>query len=104
MIDPGQLNTRLLLQAPVESDDGQGGVIRGYADVATIWARVIPAAMQPRVEAEAERVVTRVRIVARAPLALSLQHQFVDGAKIYRITGFRDDRRFVEIDAELVVG
>lgn len=104
MIDPGQLNTRLVLQAPVESDDGQGGVTRGYAAVATIWARLTPASTQPRVEADAERGVTRVRIVARAPLTLSLQHRLVDGAMAYRITGYRDDRRFVEIDAELVVG
>ena len=100
MIDPGQLNTRLVLQSPVETDDGQGGVSRGYADIATIWARVVAVAAPPRVEADAARAVTRLRIVARAPLALSLDHRLIDGAKIYRVTGYRDDRRFVEIDAE----
>ena len=100
MIDPGRLNTRLVLQSPVEIDDGQGGVSRGYADIATIWARVAAVAAPPRVEADAARAVTRLRIVARAPLALSLDHRLIDGAKIYRVTGYRDDRRFVEIDAE----
>lgn len=38
----GQLNRRLVLQAPVETTDGEGGVTRAYADVATLWAQVVP--------------------------------------------------------------
>ena len=33
MIDPGELNRRLVLEAPVESADGAGGVTRSYATV-----------------------------------------------------------------------
>ena len=65
---------------------------------------MVAVSAPPRVEADAARAVTRLRIVARAPLALSLDHRLIDGAKIYRITGYRDDRRFVEIDAEQTAG
>ena len=40
MTDPGELNRRLVLEAPVESADGAGGVTRSYAAVATLWAAV----------------------------------------------------------------
>jgi hypothetical protein len=40
MIDPGALKTRLTIEAPVESDDGQGGLVRGYATFAKAWAQV----------------------------------------------------------------
>ena len=33
MIDPGELNHRLVLEQPVESADGAGGVTRSYAAV-----------------------------------------------------------------------
>lgn len=42
MSDPGRLNRRLVLEAPVETDDGAGGVTRGFAAVATLWASVVP--------------------------------------------------------------
>ena len=40
MIDPGRLNRRLVLEAPVETPDDAGGVTRAYSDVATIWAEI----------------------------------------------------------------
>ena len=43
-IDPGALNRRLVLEAPVESADGAGGVTRSYSAVATLWAAVEPVA------------------------------------------------------------
>lgn len=100
MIDPGQLRTRLTLQAPVESDDGQGGVTRSYAAIETLWAQVTLLAGGTSVAADAVGAVNRVRIVARSPLALSLQHRFVDGARVYRVIGYRDDGRLVVVDAE----
>jgi head-tail adaptor len=34
------LNRRLVLEAPVESADSAGGVIRGFAAIATLWVSV----------------------------------------------------------------
>jgi SPP1 family predicted phage head-tail adaptor len=109
MIDPGRLKTRLQVQSPVEVDDGQGGVVRTYTTLATVWAAVTPlaarAAASGSVEADAEGATIKVRIILRSNFSLTLQHRLVDGARIYRIAAIRDrdDRRFIEIDAELRV-
>jgi head-tail adaptor len=109
MIDPGRLKTRLTIQSPVESDDGQGGVLRTFSTVTTVWAAVTPIAARSAagggVEADAEGAAVRVRILLRGNFSLTLRHRLVDGARIYRLTAIRDrdDRRFIEIDAELRV-
>jgi head-tail adaptor len=107
MIDPGRLKTRLQIQAPDETDDGQGGVERSYAALATVWAAVTPLVARAGggVEADAEGAAVKYRIILRSNFSLTLQHRLVDGARIYRITAIRDrdDRRFIEIDAELRV-
>lgn len=102
MIDPGRLKTRLVIEAPVEADDGQGGVTRSYSAVATVWAAVLPARMTREVETDADGAVVHLRIILRGGFALTLLHRFIDGAKIYRIAALReiDERRFIEIDAE----
>jgi head-tail adaptor len=108
MIDPGQLKTRLQVQAPVETDDGQGGVARSYTTLTTAWAEVTPFSSRgggASVEAGAEGAAVKYRILLRSNFVLTLQHRLVDGARIYRITAIRDagDRRFIAVDAELRV-
>jgi head-tail adaptor len=102
MIDPGRLKTRLVIEAPQEVADDQGGVARSYSAVATIWAALLPLAAQRRNEADADGAVVRLRVILRNGFALSLRHRFIDGAKIYRIVALReiDDRRFIEVEAE----
>jgi head-tail adaptor len=109
MIDPGRLKTRLSIEAPDETGDGQGGVMRSYTVLATVWAQVAPLAARATagggVEADAEGAAVRYRILLRSNFSLTLRHRLVDGARIYRIAAIRDrdDRRFIEIDAELRV-
>jgi head-tail adaptor len=109
MIDPGRLKTRLLIQAPDETGDGQGGVVRGFTTLATVWAAVMPQAARAAggggVEADAEGATVKTRIILRSNFSLTLQHRLVDGVRVYRIVSIRDrdDRRFVEVDAELRV-
>ena len=40
--DIGVLNRRLVLEAPAETGDGAGGVVRTYEAVTTLWAQVTP--------------------------------------------------------------
>ena len=103
MIDPGQLKTRLVIQQPVETPDDQGGVVRTWSTFATVWAQVTPLASRRNVEADADCVTQDYRIVLRSHLSLTLQHRFSDGARIYRIVAIREreDRRFIEIDADV---
>jgi head-tail adaptor len=108
MIDPGRLKTRLQIQAPMETDDGQGGVARSYATQTTAWAQVAPVSARgggADVEADAEGATMKYRILLRSNFILTLQHRLVDGARIYRISAIRDadDRRFIAVDAELRV-
>ena len=107
MIDAGKLKTRLIIESPDETDDGQGGVVRSFTTLATVWAAVtpLPARGAGGVEADAEGTAIKVRIILRGNFSLTLRHRLVDGARIYRITAIRDrdERRFIEIDAELRV-
>jgi SPP1 family predicted phage head-tail adaptor len=108
MIDPGRLKTRLQVQSPVETADGQGGVVRSYTTLTTAWAQVTPLAARSGgadVEADAEGATVKYRIILRSNFSLTLQHRLVHGARIYRISAIRDadDRRFIAVDAELRV-
>jgi len=103
VIDPGRLSTRLTLQAPVESDDGQGGVARSYVAQQTLWARVEPLAAREGVAADAGGAALRLRITLRGGVTLSRDHRLSDGARLYRILAWRDrdGGRLIDIDAEL---
>jgi SPP1 family predicted phage head-tail adaptor len=102
MTGPGDLNRRLVLLAPVESADGEGGVTRNFTMVATLWAQVLPQAPRADVAADSLGAALRYRIVIRKRSDVTTRHQFQDGAVIYRIVAAQAsaDRRFLEIDAE----
>jgi SPP1 family predicted phage head-tail adaptor len=102
MIDPGSLNRRLTLEAPVESDDGSGGVNRTFATVATLWAEVTPVAAREAVEAGALGVTVTHRIGIRTNADITLRHRFRDGVRVFRIVAVRErgNRRFLDIDAQ----
>lgn len=106
MIDPGQLKTRLVVQQPVETPDDQGGVTRTWATFATVWAQVTANGARREAQADSDGATQSYRIVLRSSLSLTLQHRFSDGARIYRIVSIRerDDRRFIEIDADVRIG
>jgi SPP1 family predicted phage head-tail adaptor len=101
--DAGSLRTRLQLQVPVETPDGQGGIVRSYVDAQKIWARVTLLKAREDVTADAAGAMQRVRIETRAPLTLSLRHRLANGETIYRIVSYRDDGAFVTIDADLPI-
>jgi SPP1 family predicted phage head-tail adaptor len=97
------LNRRLTLEAPVEAPDGAGGVTRGYADAATLWAQVTQVSARADVTANSPGAALRVRIVIRARPGMTTRHRFRDGPRIYRVVAVRESktRGFLEIDAEM---
>ncbi|MFN3659566.1 MAG: phage head closure protein [Pseudolabrys sp.] len=99
----GDLNRRLVLEAPSESDDGAGGVTRLYDVVATLWAQVAPLPARGDVAADSLGAIARYRIVVRRRDDITLRHRFIDGTRTYRIRAMSEsaDRRFLEIDAEV---
>ena len=102
MTAPGDLNRRLVLQAPVESDDGEGGVVRGYATVTSLWAQVMPLGAGAEVAADSLGAALRYTIVIRYRGDVTTRHRLQDGDALYRIVAARPsaDRRFLEIEAE----
>lgn len=102
MTASGDLNRRLVLEAPVETDDEQGGVTRTYEAVATLWAQVVPLAPRADVVADSLGAALRYRVVVRYRDDVTTRHRFVDGARVYRVIAAAPsaDRRFLEIVAE----
>ena len=103
MHEIGDLNRRLVLQAPVESDDGEGGVTRSFTtgDDAVGAGDAAGGARRCRRRQSRRRACAIASSCARAttsPRAISL----LDGAHVYRVIAAREsaDRRFLEIDAE----
>ena len=102
MTAPGELNRRLVLQAPVETADGAGGVTRSYTPAMTLWASVEPVSARNAVVADAPGATVTHRIVIRRRAGVTTRHRFVEGTTVYRIVTLRDDatRRFLVIGAE----
>lgn len=42
-LNPGRLDRRITLRSPVETRSSSGDVLKGWADLATVWAQRLPA-------------------------------------------------------------
>jgi SPP1 family predicted phage head-tail adaptor len=102
MMAPGELNRRLVLHEPVETQDGAGGVARSYAAAMTLWAKVEPVSARGAVVADAPGATITHRIIVRRRSAVTTRHRLLDGTRVYRIVTIRPDatRRFLVIGAE----
>jgi SPP1 family predicted phage head-tail adaptor len=103
MTAPGELDRRLVLEEPVETADGAGGVTRSYAPVTTLWAKVEPVSARGVTVADAPGATITHRIIVRRRSAITTRHRFVEGTTVYRIVTIRDDvtRRFLVVGAEV---
>lgn len=102
MTDPGRLRARLTLEAPVEVADGAGGVVRGYAAAATLWAEVVALGARAAVVAEARGATATHRIRIRRRGDVTTRHRLRRGDRLWHIAALADDTsgRFLLIDAE----
>ena len=100
--DISALNRRLVLEAPVETGDGRGGIVRTYEALTTLWAQVTPVSARGDIAADSLGAALRHRIVIRTRGGISTRHRLRDGTRVYRIVALRESagRRFLEIDAE----
>jgi SPP1 family predicted phage head-tail adaptor len=101
--DPGSLNKRLIVEAPVETPDGAGGVVRAYEAAATVWASITPVSARAHVEGDQAGALLTHRIVVRSGLELSTQHRLRHGGRVFTIAAFRDADgrgRFIDISAQ----
>ncbi len=102
MTAAGELKRRLVLDAPVDIDDGAGGVTTTYESVTTLWAQVTPVGTSPDVSADSLGATQRYDIIIRQRDDVTTRHRFQDGGRIYRVLAVQEsaDRRFLEIAAE----
>lgn len=102
MIQLGDLRTRLVLQAPMETPDDQGGFTRDYQDVSVLWARLESMRAQGGVEADGQGATITHRMTLRGGVTFTTAHRFRLAARIFRIVAYRDieDGRFIEVDAQ----
>lgn len=94
----GEMRHRLLLEAPVASTDGGGGVTRLWALVAEVWAAIRPASGGEGVEADglAGRVSHEIWIRHRSGVGPEMR--FVLGTRVFEIRSAIDvdeRRRFL---------
>jgi head-tail adaptor len=85
MIDPGSLRDTLILEAPVETPDGQGGVTRAFATLATIKAKIAPQSGETKLIEGHLTQVNSLRITLRPVAGLTAAHRFRQGARLFRI-------------------
>jgi SPP1 family predicted phage head-tail adaptor len=103
MTNPGWLNRRLVLEAPIEAPDGAGGVTRGYATVTTLWAQVVPVTARDEVVAAAVGATVTHRVTIRMRDDVTTRHRLREGARTYQVVALRDasgQGRFLEISAQ----
>jgi head-tail adaptor len=101
MISAGELKYRLVLEAPVETPDGAGGVSRGYQAVASVWAALTATSDRADATAAALGAVVTHRIVIRSGPEVTTRHRFRLGARIFRVVAVRAlDDGFLAIHAE----
>lgn len=102
MTAAGELNRRLVLEQPVETPDGAGGVARSFAAVTTLWGKLEPVSARRAVEADAPGATVTHRITLRTRADITTRHRLREGTTAYRIVSLREDstRRFLVIGAE----
>ena len=101
MTAAGELNRRLVLQAPVETPDGAGGVTRAYQDIAPLWAKLAPFAARGGVVAAARGATVTHRIVIRVRPDVTTRQRFRLGTRVFRIVTVREQEPgFLLIHAE----
>ena len=84
------LSRKLVLEAPVTSDDGLGGRTTGWQPLGTIWAEVTRRTARSRRIGEAAVSSVGYRIVVRgapvgAPSRPKAGQRLVEGSRIFRI-------------------
>lgn len=99
MTAAADLSTRLVIEAPVETADGAGGVVRSFAVAGRLWAKLMPVGIDDRVNADRSLGVLTHRATVRARPGLTTAHRLALGARRFRIRALREveANRFLEL-------
>lgn len=86
----GELRHRLELQAPSETPDGAGGVMRGWESLGHVWAAIEPVSANDAVVADRRLGRITHRIVIRRRSEITTTHRFVLGQRNFPLLAVRD--------------
>ncbi|CAD7027296.1 head-tail adaptor protein [Pseudorhizobium endolithicum] len=98
VFDPGRMTARLMLEAPVEAGDGQGGAAVSWQAVCSLWALVEPMRVFEREEAAAEAAIVSHRIWVWFRQDIVAGQRFRKGTRVFSVKLVRDPdetRRFL---------
>lgn len=99
------MRTRLTLQVPVDTPDDNGGVSRSYANQASLWAQIVPAAASDRFYAQQMQTTITHQVTLRYLASVTGQMRFAKGSRIFIIHAIEvlDERgRFMRCHCEEV--
>jgi len=85
-----KLHHRLTLEAPDESADGAGGVVRGWSALGEVWASIEPIGANDAVVAGKRLGALTHRVTLRHRGDLTLNHRFRLGARVFTVRALRD--------------
>ena len=101
-MDAGQLRTQLVLEAPVETPDAQGGFALTWSERATVWAMIEPSGSRAALFADRAAVLSTHRIWLRHRDDVKPGQRLRRAARSYRIDQAEDadgSRRYLTIKA-----
>ena len=102
-VDPGWLRARLVLEAPADLPDGQGGVSEGWTELATLWGRIEPLRGAPDETGGAATAVVTHRVTIRYREDVLHAMRFTHRGRALLIRTVRDpdeSRRYLICDCE----
>jgi SPP1 family predicted phage head-tail adaptor len=88
-LDAGRLTAKLLLQAPIDTSDGQGGVMRTWSDVSSLWAAIRPLTVSRDEVASAERVTALFDIWLYMRSDIVVGMRLIQQARIFTVLSSR---------------
>jgi SPP1 family predicted phage head-tail adaptor len=89
-IEPGALRTELSLQAVTATPDGLGGFAEGWAEVATLFARIEPVAADSIFGADQTLETVTHRITLRHRDGVASGMRFAKGDRVFDILTVHD--------------
>jgi SPP1 family predicted phage head-tail adaptor len=97
-----ELDQRVTIQRETREDDGQGGAVLSWKDIATVWAHVRPMSGRERERAGAVNAEARYLIVIRYRNDIDESDVVVWNGKRFNIRFAKERARvpFLELEAE----
>ncbi|MCJ8240280.1 phage head closure protein [Peteryoungia algae] len=89
-IDAGRLTARLVLERPEVVEDGQGGAVTAFAELARVWALIEPRGFAEEEKGPGLAATVTHHVTVRARGDLNPGQRFRKGARVFEILAVRD--------------